>query len=455
VGTLTLAMAAIAFAGGHTMRPFSLIALRTAALLSGSAVIAAVVAAHPATARDVQSLLRSFGLTTCNSPNPCSEIQNTGTGPAMKLDGTGGQGLYASAQARAGIVSLSMSGEGLTASSQVNHGIQGTTNNPSASNGTSRFGVYGYDGSTDRGNLNVGVEGNSKRGIGVQGQSTSEFGVVGETGNPGGFFGSSAGVEGIAANLAGIGVLGDSSTGSGVYGVNTHGPAPGFYAAGVQGVGLSGSDGVYAFSQGNTGFGVSAISDFVALYASNVIGDANPAAQVVGGSTDPATNSLVTYDSAPNPTFWVDNGGNAHVRGLIYTSGSCSTGCVKTGNTPARLVQRYTPQEAAPTIEDVGEAQLSNGSAYVRIDPAFANVMDRTATYLVFVTPQGLTRGLYVSNKTSQGFAVLEQPGGHASVAFDYRIVAKPFGSSAPRLPMLTSAQLPKAPHPHVGARRP
>jgi hypothetical protein len=199
---------------------------------------------------------------------------------------------------------------------------------------------------------------------------------------------------------------------------------------------------MFAYSP-NT-YGLFAESGGVAVDAYNDPGSTGPALEAAGGTTDPATNSLLTFDSNSSPTFWVDNGGNAHVRGLLYTSGPCSAGCAKTKNSPAALVERYTPQEAAPTLEDAGEAQLSGGSAYVRIDPAFANVMDSRASYLVFVTPNGPTRGLYVTNKTTRGFAVQENPGGHASVAFDYRIVAKPYGATAQRLPMIAGSMLPK-----------
>jgi hypothetical protein len=424
------------------MTPFSTIVPRIAALIAGSAVIGASLAANPAVAGNVHALLITFGLTTCNSPSPCMEIQNQGSGPAIRGDGTSGIGVYASANTRAGTVSISASGEGVTAVSQTNHGVQGTTNNPSNRTGASRFGVYGFDGSTDRGMLNAGVDGFSAYGTGTQGQSNFGPGVKGTSNGAG-----VAGVVGIG-NQAALGVFGQSANAPGVEGTTSHSTQPG-----VLGVGFNGGDGVYGSAVGGVAYGVYALSDNIALYAFDVQGDSNPTAQIVGGTTDPATASLATYDSALSPTFWVDNGGNAHVRGVIFTSGSCNTGCAKTGDAPARQVQRYTPQESVPTIEDVGEAELSSGSAYVRIDPAFANVIDRRSPYLVFVTPQGLTRGLYVTNKTAEGFQVQELPGGHASVAFDYRIVAKPFGPSAPRLPMLTSGQVPKAPQPHHAVR--
>jgi hypothetical protein len=83
---------------------------------------------------------------------------------------------------------------------------------------------------------------------------------------------------------------------------------------------------------------------------------------------------------------------------------------------------------------------LTSGETYVRIDPRFADTMNRSASYLVFLTPQGDTAGLYVTQKMAAGFLVREH-GGRSNVVFDYRIVAQPFEpqgarlASAPKMP--------------------
>jgi hypothetical protein len=88
-------------------------------------------------------------------------------------------------------------------------------------------------------------------------------------------------------------------------------------------------------------------------------------------------------------------------------------------------------------MEDFGEAQLIGGRAYVRLAPDFAATIDRRSNYLVFITPQGDSRGLYVTMKTATGFEVRENSNGTTSLAFDYRIVAKPFGEVSRRLPAM------------------
>lgn len=50
---------------------------------------------------------------------------------------------------------------------------------------------------------------------------------------------------------------------------------------------------------------------------------------------------------------------------------------------------------------------------------------------------QNCHRGLYVTRKSPSGFAVRESQGSHTTLAFGYRIVAKPFGDRSARLPMV------------------
>jgi hypothetical protein len=93
----------------------------------------------------------------------------------------------------------------------------------------------------------------------------------------------------------------------------------------------------------------------------------------------------------------------------------------------------YSPTQAIATVEDVGESHLTLGETYVAIDPRFAATMDQTRPYLVFLTPQGDSGGLYATEKSVSGFAVHEH-GGRSDVTFDYRIVAIPYEPQGARL---------------------
>lgn len=98
-------------------------------------------------------------------------------------------------------------------------------------------------------------------------------------------------------------------------------------------------------------------------------------------------------------------------------------------------MRAYGTTAALPTIEDTGEAQLLHGAISVRLDPAFANAIDARQGYVVLLTPEGDTRGLFVAQRSRNAFVVREVLGGTANVAFAYRIVAHPYGVSEPRLP--------------------
>lgn len=110
-------------------------------------------------------------------------------------------------------------------------------------------------------------------------------------------------------------------------------------------------------------------------------------------------------------------------------------------NSSGQRVLAYAPEATTATMEDVGEARMADGRAIVRFDRDFASTIDRNAGYLVFLTPMGDTRGLYVRLKTPAGFEVRETQGGRSNLLFDYRIVARPLGASGDRLPLAPPEQ--------------
>jgi hypothetical protein len=132
----------------------------------------------------------------------------------------------------------------------------------------------------------------------------------------------------------------------------------------------------------------------------------------------------------------LDDQGNLHLAGQIFTSGSCSVGCIKINTTGRTSVTAYATAGTVPSIEDFGKAEIIGGRGYVRIAPDFARAIDPRSEYLVFLTPEGDNRGLYVTGKSTAGFAVRESQGGHASLSVEYRIVARPFDSRESRLPV-------------------
>jgi hypothetical protein len=84
------------------------------------------------------------------------------------------------------------------------------------------------------------------------------------------------------------------------------------------------------------------------------------------------------------------------------------------------------------------------------LDRTFAQTVDVSSDYHVFLTPVGDCRGLYISQRTATGFEVHELGGGQSNVSFDYRIVALRRGFENVRLADITervkklNAPLPK-----------
>jgi hypothetical protein len=98
-----------------------------------------------------------------------------------------------------------------------------------------------------------------------------------------------------------------------------------------------------------------------------------------------------------------------------------------------RLRKLYTLESPESWFEDFGRAEVIEGHAQVELDGDFAAMVD-TDDYHVFVTPEGESNGLYVSERTPRGFEVREQGEGTSTLAFSYRIVVKRKDVEAERL---------------------
>ena len=140
------------------------------------------------------------------------------------------------------------------------------------------------------------------------------------------------------------------------------------------------------------------------------------------------------------PVFDLDDSGNVTISGVLTTAGSCHAGCAPPHHA-GRHVSTFAMQASEPVTEDFGQGTLVGGEAYVRLDPAFANVIESASTYMVFITPEGDSKGLYVVQKSATGFAVRENGSGRSTLTFDYRIVAEPYGVTASRLAMTVVRQ--------------
>ena len=250
---------------------------------------------------------------------------------------------------------------------------------------------------------------NNGTGHAIKGTAPSNDGIVGTTKyvstSPSNFH---SGIEGVDSSTTGsndAGVFGRSIRGSGALGTGT---------IGVLGVGTT--YGVFGkgAAVGVEGLMTSASSSGTAVLAVDLMG----------------TGLLYEgIDVHGIDLFKVDSAGNAFAQSF---TAPFMMGRQPTSDGPP--VTTYVNQTSVPSLEDFGEAQLTSGTVFVPIDRAFASAIDRKG-YLVFLTPEGDTHGLYVTHKSMKGFEVRENQGGRSTVPFSYRIVARPFGSSARRLP--------------------
>ena len=94
----------------------------------------------------------------------------------------------------------------------------------------------------------------------------------------------------------------------------------------------------------------------------------------------------------------------------------------------------YAVQSTENWFEDFGTASLKDGEAVVEIEPLFAQTVNLSEDYHVFLTPLGDCHGLYVAEKTATSFTVRELGSGTSDIDFDYRIVVKRLGYETERL---------------------
>jgi len=217
----------------------------------------------------------------------------------------------------------------------------------------------------------------------------------------------------VAANntSSGAAIQGTGATGYGLAGYSTSGP--GVYGLSSSNYGVLGmSNGFFA--------GVGGYNSYSSSGASGVYGDSTNGPGVDG-------YSQTSYAVQAEGTVLAE--GNVFVQGEVYTEGDCQLGCSR-----SRHEASFSARTAQPTIDDVGEGDLREGVAHVSLASDFANAIDAQKRYVVLLTPEG-DASLYVANRTTHSFDVREIGGGHSSIGFAYRIVAKPYGVADERLP--------------------
>ena len=153
------------------------------------------------------------------------------------------------------------------------------------------------------------------------------------------------------------------------------------------------------------------------------------------GTVGVSTTSIGVYasNSAPGvPALYAENTAGSGQLAGYFSGGVVVTGNFQVNGAKAAAVKlrdgsmamMYSQEAPEPYFEDFGRAQLSGGRARVALDADFASLVV-LGNYMVYLTPEGDTRGLYLAQRDATGFEVREAQGGTSNVAFTYRVVAK------------------------------
>jgi len=320
-----------------------------------------------------------------------------------------------------------MAYSGQTGTATLSSGLQNSnTYSPTAISGSVSDGIAGGKGV-------IGVC-NNATGVGIQGQSsgTNGYGIAGYGTGTGA---NSAGVFGHNANGSGTGVWGQttSATGSGVVGIN--GAATGTSTGnGVEGetaqqkgLGILGTN----LNSGGTAIGgVSYYTGTPYLLSSGAGGSFkapkvgvfgwayNYAANNIGGAFVLGNNS---GDLGNYFAYVACNIGGTNYK--IYGTGSVST-IVDNPNKSKAVM--FCPEAPEILLQDYGVGQMQNGKAHIKLDPILSNniLVDENSPMKVFIQLEDECNGVYVTNKTKNGFDVIELKSGMSNAKFAWSIIA-------------------------------
>ncbi len=243
-------------------------------------------------------------------------------------------------------------------------------------------------------------------------------------------------VWGRNAHTTGTAIIGATNGLGGIYPTNGAGVA----GSGVNGIGIYGSTGNGApdndAHNGNHAGGFTLDSDNDAATA-NSSATARLAGKEVLGPPGPTTRTLYggyfSSKSGASSTNYAYVGvnynhtNNANATGgtnyKILGNGVVSTIVPDAENKPRIM---FAPEAPEVLFQDYGIGKLQNGTATIKIDKTLAKniLVDAEHPLKVFIQLEGDCNGVYVTNKSAEGFTVKELQNGNSNVSFSWQIVA-------------------------------
>jgi hypothetical protein len=279
------------------------------------------------------------------------------------------------------------------------------------------------------GAANIGIEGRAKNSDGAAygGYFATDSSVT-QTGTNSGILASGYGASSDVTYGALVSARNYSSGGAyaGSFAANDDGTGI-HYGVRAQSYGSSSSSthGSYGFAS-NTSTGI----------AYGIQGEAinSSSGQAVGGH-------FYVHDSGTGSKYGVvatapvSNGYAGYFSGRVMITDSLivlggKSAAVKVDDGEYRLL--YSQESPENWFEDFGEGRLINGKRMIQIDPLFAQTVNTSVKYHVFLTPLDEPLTLAVANRTATSFEVIGPAG--ANISFSYRIVVKRKGYENIRL---------------------
>ena len=223
-------------------------------------------------------------------------------------------------------------------------------------------------------------------------------------------------VIGYAANVNGTGVLGMGQNVASIHSLtNGSGVSGGGRDAGVYGIAINAADGTGGVFVGNNAGATTLVSGSGVAATGSRIG--------VFGKATGNTSCWGGYFTHGGSAYAYVGGRSGITNYKILGSGSVSTIVNDENEEPVIM---YCPEAPEILFQDYGTGELVNGKAYIKMDPIFTKniYVDEENPIKVFVQLEGDCKGVYVTNKTADGFEVVELQGGTSNVPFSWTVTA-------------------------------
>ena len=226
--------------------------------------------------------------------------------------------------------------------------------------------------------------------------------------------------ENLSATGGGMGVVGvtmDTDDGTGIAGVSDGTTLVSSLAGFATGVVGNGAEmGVYGQAMNGSG------ERYGGYFHGGPLGAGTPVAQLAADDTFDLFGGYFSGEQTAGDYAWVgiNTGGTDY---KILGGGTVST-MVKDDNNKNRIL--FCPEAPEILFQDYGTGRLTNGEAYINIDPVLAKniYVDQKHPLKVFVQLEGDCNGVFVTEKTKNGFRVKELKGGTSNISFSWQIVA-------------------------------